>query len=243
VKVPIEGDNRVAAPNYDANLFSLLKSAPKGYTFSTLSKAGFSQRQAKDLVARYPDLLEFSTRRDVSGRPKACLKLKSGAELPETPQSVPPPAVSNMPPEPVEAPQEPVATTLTPPAQYSLEMDRQRLVELLEFPRYSPWLEDCGMPFDTVKAVSEAFPNLIEISPCELGAKYVWFVQLVPVPDLAVIAEQSQARAVVEAPPVLTEEERRRLEWKPASPGMAQRRGRTGNVEHRKRNPLVELPE
>lgn len=128
----------------------------------------------------------------------------------------------------------------------ALEASKDRLVKLLEFARFSPWLEESGFGMDLIGRINTTYPGLLLVEPNELGQKYVFRISLVGSEKVEreFPAPRSHRTAQPPAPVVssMSDEDRHALTWKPASRGSASRREhRPSFGAGRARNPLVNL--
>jgi hypothetical protein len=123
---------------------------------------------------------------------------------------------------------------------------KNRLVEVLsQSPRYSPFLEDIGFTLELIREINLTFPNLIVIEANMLGQMHAFRVRLAG-SEAGEITAPEPTVAQSAPPPVpdlgMSDEDRARLSWRPASPGSANRRAHVQNSGiGRQRNPLVNL--
>jgi hypothetical protein len=121
---------------------------------------------------------------------------------------------------------------------------KNRLVGVLQFARYTPFLEDVGFPLELIRAINVAYPDLVTISPCELGQEFAFRVSLIDSEKVTAATPPLRSRRIPQTPPVstMTDEDRARLTWRPASRGSANRRERRPVAGlGRARNPLISL--
>jgi hypothetical protein len=139
----------------------------------------------------------------------------------------------------------PPAVTKTPTTKPDdvLKASRDRLIKLLEFSRYSPFLESHGFGLELLRAINLGFPGLIVIENNLLGQSTAFRVSLVgsektEEPEVVVAAPSKQPPA----PFPVTDAELERMKWRPGR-NVGVRSLNEQCVRNRTRRPLVQLPQ